>query len=161
MKFEKLEQRCFLDGSGVCTPMEISAPVTSDQIEYAVYGPVMPADALVAEQEAGSVGTDSSPLSQVEYDGPVTEVPELIINGVLESKLDVPSSTGLRAALDILQASGGYIEEWLAGGITQVYNAGDNYYFEFETPIDHLLTLGKRSLSVDISDGSVYGFSMW
>lgn len=164
MNFEKLEQRYVFDGASFCTPIEIPAPVTLQQIEYTehiVYGPAMPPESLVAEQEASVANDSSFPTPQVDYDGPVTVVPELIINGVLESKQDVPTSTGLRAALDILEASGGYIQEWLDNGITQIYNAGDEYYFEFETPLDHLLTLGKRSLSVNISDGTVHGFSMW
>ncbi len=167
MKFEKLEQRCVMDGAGFggfCTAFDGPDSTASTSIDHEVYGPMK----LVESVEAASgtlIGDKiylSKPLTMVDYSGPVTEVVQLNINGaVLVGKQEVPASTGVRAALDILEAYGGYVQAWANDGINGVYRSGETYYFEFQTPHEEFLALGTRAIFVNIGDGAIHEISRW
>ncbi len=166
MKFEKLEHRCLMDGTGfggACSAfeVEITAPLApSTPLQYAIYGPVEPLVSLMPQVIEDN--QDVAPAAKVDYTGVVTRVSQFSLKGAeLVGKQDVPTSTGLRAALDIMEANGGFVQEWASGGIDRVYESGNTFYFEFTTPLEEYLVLDKRALSVDIGDGSIYGFSRW
>ncbi len=171
MRFEKLEDRCVMDGTNVgafCLAFE--APATSASVANSPvdYGPALPpslpptsTSSTSSEGESGQqIGDDIEllvPPTRVEYSGPVTEVGQLYTNGyVLIGQQKVPASSGIRAALDILEATGGYVQAWANSGVKAAYHSGGYYYFELETPYEEILTLGERTLLVNVADGSVY-----
>lgn len=156
-----------MDGTGFggfCSAFEPSIDLTSAQVEQAeqvVYGPIWPAEMRSTANVTSETVTLLEPRDELDQSESVVEVPQLNINGIVVGKQEVTTTTGLDAALDILEANGGYMQAWADEGIETVYRSGDTYYIEFKTPHEEWLVLGKRALVVDTSIGTIYGFSMW
>lgn len=126
-------------------PVEIQSVAVSDLIETT--RPLVEVAEGIFEPET----------HRVEYTGPVSDAGQIYVAGsVFVGKQDVPATTGVRAALDILEAHGGFVHQWANDGITNVYRDGDTYRIEFETPYGETITLGPRVLLVNIGEGDIY-----